>query len=112
MSAFPDRYAVNQPTAAKILATLTGVSLGSGMCGADQDVPGNLPPGFPGAFIRAAATQLGKPYVWGGGDFNGPTGGGFDCSGLVLYAAYQASGGWLRPPHYSGAQIHLGRDVA
>ena len=36
--------------------------------------------------IAAAKTQLGLPYVWGGGDANGPTGGGFDCSGLTLFA--------------------------
>ncbi|MEI2713889.1 MAG: NlpC/P60 family protein [Nocardioides sp.] len=118
VSAYPDRYAVNQPVAAKILSALTGVSLGSGLCGGDENLPANLPAGFAGAFIRAAATKLGTPYVWGGGDFNGPTGGGFDCSGLVLYAAYQASGGRLRLPHYSGAQIHarprrlLGRQAA
>lgn len=111
-SAYPYRYAVNQPVAAKILSSLTGVSLGPGLCGGDENVPANLPPGFAGAFIRAAATKLGTPYVWGGGDFNGPTGGGFDCSGLVLYAAYQASGGKLRLPHYSGAQITLGRGIS
>lgn len=111
VSAFPERYAINQPIAAKILATLTGVSLGSGLCGTDKGLPANLPPGFPGAFIRAGAKQIGTPYVWGGGNFDGPTGGGFDCSGLVLYAAYQASGGRLRLPHYSGAQIRLGRRV-
>lgn len=112
VSAYPDRYAVNQPVAAKILSTLTGVSLGSAVCGGGENLPANLPPGFAGALIRAAATKLGTPYVWGGGDFNGPTGGGFDCSGLVLYATYQASGGKLRLPHYSGAQIQLGRGVA
>ena len=73
--------------------------------------PRNLPPGFAGDFIKAAASQLGKPYVWGGGNFNGPTGGGFDCSGLVLYAAYQASGGRIRLPHYSGDQIHAGTGI-
>ena len=36
--------------------------------------------------VAAAMTQRGLPYVWGGGDANGPTGGGFDCSGLTLYA--------------------------
>ncbi len=40
--------------------------------------------------VSAAKTQLGLPYIWGGGDQNGPTGGGFDCSGLVLYAYHQA----------------------
>ncbi|HET7327480.1 MAG TPA: C40 family peptidase [Nocardioidaceae bacterium] len=44
-------------------------------------------------FITAAASQLGKPYVWDGGDFNGPT------------------GGWIRLPHYSGDQIHAGTGI-
>jgi hypothetical protein len=111
VSAYPDRYAVNQPVAENILSTLTGVPLNPGACAHEGDVPANLPPGFGGALIAAAAKQIGKPYVWGGGNFDGPTGGGFDCSGLVLYAAYQASGGHLRLPHYTGAQIRLGRGV-
>jgi cell wall-associated NlpC family hydrolase len=111
VSAYPDRYAVNQPIAEKILSTLSGVSLNSRLACAEQggEPPPDLPPGFPGAFVTAAASQIGKPYVWGGGNFYGPTGGGFDCSGLVLYAAYQASGGRLRLPHYSGSQIHAGQ---
>jgi len=40
--------------------------------------------------VSAAKTQLGATYVWGGGDQNGATGGGFDCSGLTLYAFHQA----------------------
>jgi len=40
--------------------------------------------------VSAAKAQLGATYVWGGGDQNGPTGGGFDCSGLMLYAYHQA----------------------
>jgi len=113
VSAYPDRYAVNQPIAEEILSTLSGVSLTSDLDCAQPagDLPSNLPPGFPGALITAAASQLGKPYVWGGGNFYGPTGGGFDCSGLVLYAAYQASGGRLRLPHYSGDQIRLGLGI-
>jgi hypothetical protein len=114
VSAYPDRYAVNQPIAEKILTELSGVSLTSdlGCAQPEGDLPANLPPGFPGALIKAAASQLGKPYVWGGGNFYGPTGGGFDCSGLVLYAAYQASDGRLRLPHYTGDQIRLGVGVA
>ena len=114
VSAYPDRYAVNQPVAEKVLATLSGVSLNSALACAQVggDLPANLPPGFAGDLIKAAASQLGKPYVWGGGDFYGPTGGGFDCSGLVLYAAYQASGGRIRLPHYSGDQIRLGQGIA
>ncbi|RYP84362.1 peptidoglycan endopeptidase [Nocardioides guangzhouensis] len=113
VSAYPDRYAVNQPVAEKVLATLSRVSLSSELACAQPagDVPMNLPAGFAGDFIKAAASQLGKPYVWGGGNFEGPTGGGFDCSGLVLYAAYQASGGRIRLPHYSGDQIHAGTGI-
>lgn len=118
VSAYPDRYAVNQPIAEKILSVLSGVALNPGLDCAQPagdlpgDVPVDLPPRFPGSLIAAAASQIGKPYVWGGGDFNGPTGGGFDCSGLVVYAAYQASSGRIRLPHYSGSQIHAGRGVS
>ncbi|WP_244928518.1 C40 family peptidase [Nocardioides sp. W7] len=114
VSAYPDRYAVNQPVAEKVLTTLSGVTLSNGLdCAqAGGDHPAGLPPGFPGALIAAASEQIGKPYVWGGGDFNGPTGGGFDCSGLVLYAAYQASRGRIRLPHYTGDQIRLGQGIA
>jgi hypothetical protein len=114
VSAHPDRYAVNQPIAEKVLSALSGVPLSSDLECAQPaaDLPANLPPGFPGALLAAAASQIGKPYVWGGGNFNGPTGGGFDCSGLVLYAAYQASGGRLRLPHYTGDQIRLGEGIA
>lgn len=42
--------------------------------------------------VRAAQAQIGLPYVWGGGGFDGPTGGGFDCSGLTRYAVFQATG--------------------
>lgn len=118
VSAYPDRYAAYEPVAEAILSALS-TSSSSGSC--DDQNPGagvQLPPGFAGALIAAARTQIGKPYVWGGGTYTGPSGTGsdgrgpgFDCSGLVLYAAYQASGGKLRLPHYSGAQITFGRPI-
>lgn len=120
VSAFPDRYAANQPVAERIAATLTGVTLtGSADCPTGNGSPrGGLPAGFAGAFIAAAEEQAGLPYVWGGGTYTGSSGigadgrgPGFDCSGLVLYAAYQASGGKLRLPHYTGDQIHDGQPV-
>ncbi|KXG50630.1 uncharacterized protein PGRI_043970 [Penicillium griseofulvum] len=42
------------------------------------------------AIIAAAQKKKGLPYVWGGGGCKGPSGGGFDCSGLTQYAICQA----------------------
>ncbi len=54
--------------------------------------------------IAAAESQLGVPYVWGGAS----PGGGFDCSGLTMWAYAQAGVGL---PHYTGAQEQVGRVV-
>lgn len=75
--------------------------------------------------IARAMSQVGVPYVWGGGDANGPTRGlndgglgaahgdqnkvGFDCSGLVIYA-YAGAG--ISLPHYSGYQYNSGKQVS
>ncbi len=67
---------------------------------------------FAQAEIAAAEKYINTPYVWGGGDINGPTNGGFDCSGLVLYAVYQASGGKITLPHSSEVQATMGTEVA
>ncbi len=53
--------------------------------------------------VRTALAQLGKPYVFGAA---GPS--TFDCSGLTMFA-YAAAGVAL--PHYTGAQIGIGRRV-
>ena len=47
--------------------------------------------GYGAAILRAALSERGVPYVYGGGNQYGPTNGGFDCSGLVVYAVYQAT---------------------
>lgn len=71
--------------------------------------------------VAAAREWIGQPYAWAGGNFAGPTYGvnspgtagwndstvyGFDCSGLVLYAWYQAAG--LKMPHYAASQYGYG----
>lgn len=65
--------------------------------------------------ISRAQSMIGTPYVWGGGDANGPTTGvnggsvsGFDCSGLVLYAF---AGVGISLPHYTGYQYQRGTQV-
>lgn len=93
--------------------------------------PANPPPAPPTsdsakveAVVGRALSQVGVPYAWGGGDFNGPTQGvrdggvadshgdylktGFDCSGLMVYAF---AGGGVFLPHYTGYQYQAGRKV-
>ena len=119
VSQYPDRYANYEPVAGKIASTLTGVTLTGSQCLTGSTGTGNLPPGFPGAFIADAEKEIGLPYVWGGGTYTGPSGigsdgrgPGFDCSGLVMYAAYQASGGKVRLLHYTGDQINETQPVS
>ncbi|MFI5535258.1 C40 family peptidase [Nocardia sp. NPDC051900] len=65
-----------------------------------------------GNAVLAASGWLGTPYVWGGGGAGGPSGGGFDCSGLTQYAVAQASHGEVVLPRttyeqiYSGVRVH------
>lgn len=54
--------------------------------------------------VQAALTQVGSPYVWGG---SAP--GGFDCSGLVMWAFNQAG---ISLPHSSQAQANGGQAVS
>ncbi|QKX63154.1 uncharacterized protein TRUGW13939_10323 [Talaromyces rugulosus] len=42
------------------------------------------------SIVDAAEKEKGLPYVWGGGGCNGPSGGGFDCSGLTQYSVCKA----------------------
>ncbi|MGV0626626.1 peptidoglycan hydrolase RipC [Mycolicibacter minnesotensis] len=54
--------------------------------------------------VQAALTQVGSPYVWGGA-----APGGFDCSGLVMWAFHQAG---INLPHSSQAQANGGQPVS
>jgi len=67
--------------------------------------------------VKAALSQLGVPYSWGGGGPDGPTYGsdqganikGFDCSGLTRYAYAQMG---ISLPHYTGDQWNAGTRIS
>lgn len=61
--------------------------------------------------ITAARQHLGLAYVWGGGNINGPSGGGFDCSGLTSYAIYSGTGGRVTLPRTSEQQWTVGTEI-
>jgi cell wall-associated NlpC family hydrolase len=66
--------------------------------------PGGVGGGDRATVVQAALTQVGSPYVWGG---SAP--GGFDCSGLVMWAFQQAG---ISLPHSSQALAHGGQPVS
>ncbi len=55
--------------------------------------------------VRAALSQLGVPYVWGGAT----PGHGFDCSGLTMWAYHQVG---VNLPHYGGDQWNAGMHIS
>lgn len=75
------------------------------------DGSGGAAAGSSSAIVRAAMTQLGVPYVWGGGGIHGPTGGGLDCSGLTSFAVYKGTGGRVVLPRTSQQQRFSGAAV-
>ncbi|RJO79848.1 peptidoglycan endopeptidase [Nocardia panacis] len=64
-----------------------------------------------GQAVEYASAYLGTPYVWAGGGAGGPSGGGFDCSGLTQYAIAQASNGNVVLPRTTYDQVHCGEAV-
>ena len=100
---FPETQAyIPKIRALQATYTATTDTTGTGTGGSGTDTSG---------MVQYAVAQLGLPYVFGGGDASGPTGigrdgrgPGFDCSGLVLYAAYKAKG--IQLAHFAGSQIN------
>jgi cell wall-associated NlpC family hydrolase len=62
------------------------------------------PPDLRVIMVDRAKSMLGQPYRWGGAE---P--GGFDCSGLVVYAA---NGAGIRVPRTAHEQLHTGTPIA
>lgn len=82
-SAYPKEYTKHIPEAQKIMSALSGVEVN-----VDPNGVGCTPPaaGDVASALERAQSLLGTTYVFGGGDKNGITQGGIDCSGLVLFA--------------------------
>jgi peptidoglycan DL-endopeptidase CwlO len=72
--------------------------------GMPEPQPGGVGGGDRATVVQAALTQVGSSYVWGGA-----APGGFDCSGLVMWAFQQAG---ISLPHSSQAMAHGGQPVA
>jgi len=75
-----------------------------GMPGLPGMAPGGVGGGDRATVVQAALTQVGSAYVWGGA-----APGGFDCSGLVMWAFQQAG---ISLPHSSQAMAHGGQPVS
>jgi cell wall-associated NlpC family hydrolase len=120
------RTALADPGAVPAVAVLPGApapeATPPGLPPAEGARPGGAPPsgglpglpGVPGSapapsgdratVVQAALTQVGSSYVWGGA-----APGGFDCSGLVMWAFQQAG---ISLPHSSQAQAQGGQPVS
>ncbi|WP_043825197.1 NlpC/P60 family protein [Rhodococcus opacus] len=92
-----------KPYVAKIRASESRYASLLGVFGGGTD-------GIGGKIVEAAVQYLGLPYVWGGGNVNGPSAGGFDCSGLTSYAVHAATSGFSLP-RTSETQWNVGVEV-
>ncbi|KAL9130752.1 MAG: hypothetical protein Q9217_001148 [Psora testacea] len=82
-----------------------GQSCTTPCCVAGASKPDPPPSGGSGQpIVDAAKKKEGIPYVWGGGGCDGPSKGGFDCSGLTQYAVCQAGHGTI--PRTAQTQYH------
>jgi cell wall-associated NlpC family hydrolase len=72
------------------------------------DLPDN---GLGARIVEQATNYLGLPYVWGGGNSDGPSMGGFDCSGLTSYALHAATAGIVTLPRTSENQWQIGTEI-
>lgn len=105
-SGTPDAYAQWEPFATKIVAAFTAKA-----AACSTVVP---PSGLGGAILAQAQQWIGMAYQYGGGDQNGPSVGtnsngsgkpGFDCSGLTVWAVYQATNGTVLLPRTAATQF-------
>lgn len=92
--------------------TQAAETLGNGDTAQQGDTDRDRDPSTGAQVVKNADRALGLPYVWGGGNTTGPTGGGFDCSGLAQWAVAQATGGEVMLPRQTYDQIRVGQTIA
>lgn len=99
------------PGAPAVEAAPPGAPSGDGQAPGAAPAPFGVAAAAPGggggdraSVVQAALTQVGSPYAWGGA-----APGGFDCSGLVMWAFQQAG---IALPHSSQALAHGGQPVS
>ncbi|MDN5685850.1 MAG: C40 family peptidase [Brachybacterium sp.] len=108
-SAYPRAYAKHEQPAREIMSALSDVDVtvdenvaGAGLCENGSGAAGIETSGkTQQKVIEAARSTLGAPYVFGAGDWNGPQGGGQDCSGLTTYSYAEAG---IRLPRVARGQ--------
>jgi cell wall-associated NlpC family hydrolase len=120
MVSFNVRRARRLPAAMAAVLLLVTVLTGLSVSAASRGTVANADTSQGQAIVNAAAAESGVTYCWDGGNTSGPTHGdgngngeandcgspstvGFDCSGLALYAVYQATG--ITLPHSSADQF-------
>jgi cell wall-associated NlpC family hydrolase len=93
---------------ARLVAQRAQLNPSSTVVGISASNPGNdtvvAPPSQYSGVVAYAMQELGTPYVWGGA-----APGGFDCSGLVMWAYAQVG---VSLPHSSYAQYNYGVPVS
>ncbi|MCD2114739.1 NlpC/P60 family protein [Rhodococcus rhodochrous] len=110
-SGLPDYENQTKPYVAKIRATEPWFArLLSPMLGLERSLGSSDADDIGNRIVELALEHLGLPYIWGGGNIHGPSGGGFDCSGLTSYAVHAATG--ITLPRTSQTQWQVGTGIS
>lgn len=101
-----------QPYVKKILERAKAFAAGPWAAGTTPTPPAVPPPPDVGDLVVDLARKLeGTPWVWGGGNIDGPTDGGIDSPGLTRHAVGQATEGKVVLPRSTQEQWGLGDAV-
>jgi cell wall-associated NlpC family hydrolase len=101
-----------QPYVAQIMKRSKAFEVDPALGGGAQ-VPSVTPlQGGDQTIVGAAMKFKDAKWVWGGGDIDGPTAGGFDSAGLTYYAVANATKGRILLPRTADEQWNAGKEIA